>query len=67
MITDIPNHERQWSTQDFDFDLRIFNAQRPSDQRGGSRLMCLKANAKAEFTSFAEIVDAFKVTKFDPK
>ena len=61
MITDLPDHERQWSTQDFDFDLpESLIAQRPSEQRGGSRLMCLKANSKAEFTSFTEIVDAFQ-------
>lgn len=61
MTADHPDHERQWSTQDFDFDLpESLIAQRPSEQRGGSRLMCLKADKQAEFKPFAAIIDAFQ-------
>ena len=61
MTADHLDHERKWSTQDFDFDLpESLIAQRPSKQRGGSRLMCLRANSKAEFKSFVEILDIFQ-------
>ncbi|MAD60023.1 MAG: tRNA preQ1(34) S-adenosylmethionine ribosyltransferase-isomerase QueA [Myxococcales bacterium] len=61
MTADQFDQERKWSTQDFDFDLPdSLIAQRPSEKRGGSRLMCLNANSKAEFKSFVDIVDAFQ-------
>ncbi len=64
-----PDHERQgtrqgtrqWTTKDFDFELpEDLIAQRPSEQRGGSRLMCLKPDHEAEFMPFAKIIDAFQ-------
>ena len=53
-------HQKRWTTSDFDFDLPTeLIAQRPSQKRGGSRLMTLKDGA-ASFTTFENILSFFK-------
>ena len=52
---------REWNTQDFDFVLPPeLIAQRPSEHRGGSRLMTLYAEGRPLFSSFEEIVGQFR-------
>ena len=52
---------RHWVTEDFNFDLpENLIAQRPSEQRGESRLMWLPPEGRPQFTSFTQITDFFR-------